>query len=78
MGRCKRYKTCKYRASKYDPNHCDYALITGRIRGCDPDECDKYEKGERLRVPSEFGAQVGKGTKLDKDIDRKAFDDYGI
>ena len=54
MKRCKKYKTCKYRSCKPEVNHCDYALITEQLRGCDPDKCDKYEKGKRLIVHNDF------------------------
>ena len=74
--RCKRYKTCKYRGAKYDPNHCDYALITGHLRGCDPGECDKYEEGERLTIPTEYKVQqIGKGVYI-KELHREETDYY--
>lgn len=41
-------KTCQYRAQKQMPNNCDYILITGHMRGCDPSRCKKYVKGDRL------------------------------
>lgn len=44
-------RPCKYRASEYAINGCDYLSITGHSRGCPPcDECTKFEKGERLSV----------------------------
>lgn len=44
-----RCKSCKYRGSDCGYGNCDYILITGHMRGCDPENCDKYEKGKRLR-----------------------------
>lgn len=44
----KKCKKCKYRAQDTMPNNCDYILITGRMRGCDPEHCDKYVKGDRI------------------------------
>ena len=38
-------RTCQYRAEK---KGCDYYLITDQERGCDPEDCNKYVKGERL------------------------------
>lgn len=38
-------ETCKFRAEK--GKGCDYIIITGKQRGCDPGECNVYEKGNR-------------------------------
>lgn len=52
-------KTCKYRAAAYYQNgsgiKCEYALKSGtkRTRGCDVEDCDKYEKGAPVRVKDE-------------------------
>lgn len=51
-------KTCKYRAVAYIQNgsgiKCEYALKSGkRSRGCDVEDCDKYEKGAPVRVKDE-------------------------
>ena len=47
--RCDR--PCRYRASEYAINGCDYLSITGHSRGCPPcEECTKFEEGERLTV----------------------------
>ncbi len=44
--RCDR--PCKYRATEYAINGCDYLIITGQSRGCPPcDECTRFEEGER-------------------------------
>ena len=41
---CKR-KNCKYRraVSKSQNTTCDYMIMTGKSRGCKPEDCDKYE-----------------------------------
>ncbi len=52
-------KTCKYRAAAYVQKgpgiKCEYALKsrTKRARGCDVEDCDKYEKGNPSRVKDE-------------------------
>lgn len=43
--------TCKY--GYYVSNgemYCDYIEQTGHRRGCNPEECDKYQKGKVRRV----------------------------
>ena len=53
-------KTCKYRAATYNQKStgikCEYALKSGtkRTRGCDVEDCDKYEKGAPVRVKDEM------------------------
>lgn len=40
---CKRYN-CLYHAAKTADNGCDYCLIEGHSRGCDPGKsCNKYK-----------------------------------
>lgn len=39
-------RTCKYRASGARSG-CDYIIHTGNERGCNPEVCNKYEKGKR-------------------------------
>ena len=52
-------KTCKYRAATYNQKNsgikCEYALKSGtkRSRGCDVEDCDKYEKGAPVKVKEE-------------------------
>lgn len=51
-GNYKPYKKCldcQYRAQDQAVNNCDYILITGHMRNCDPKRCDKYVKGKRLQ-----------------------------
>lgn len=47
-------KTCIYRAAPNAVNKCDYILIMKHSRGCPPEECDKYKKGQRIRYEN-FG-----------------------
>lgn len=53
-------KTCKYRAAAYNQKNtgikCEYALKSGtkRSRGCDVEDCDKYEKGAPVKVKDEM------------------------
>lgn len=37
--------SCQYRAEK---KGCDYYVHTDKVRGCDPENCDKYVRGPRL------------------------------
>lgn len=52
-------RTCKYRAAAYNQNgsgiKCEYALKSEmkRSRGCDVEDCDKYEKGVPVKVKEE-------------------------
>ncbi len=51
-------KTCKYRAAASIQSSgikCEYALKpgTGNTRGCDVEDCDKYEKGAPVKVKEE-------------------------
>ena len=52
-------KTCKYRAATYNQKNfgikCEYVLKSGtkRSRGCDVEDCDKYEKGAPVKVKEE-------------------------
>ena len=62
--------TCKYRTELHFPTirkgekpiGCVYILHTGHMRGCSPEECDKYEPGraKRLKNPDEWAR--GKDT----------------
>lgn len=47
----KKCKTCIYRARQ--GRGCDYADLTGKLRGCPADQCDKYKKGQRTRKNNE-------------------------
>lgn len=38
---------CQYRASQ-NLKTCDYILITGHMRGCPVQNCDKYKPGKRV------------------------------
>lgn len=47
----KKCKTCVYRMSKHEQGfmhgNCNYICITGKIRVCDVENCDKYINGKR-------------------------------
>lgn len=49
LGPRKWCKTCRYRASDYKRG-CNYLLVTGHMRGCSADECDRYEKGAKIKL----------------------------
>lgn len=54
----KRCKTCKYRSADNIAGNCDYILMTGHMRNCDPEHCDKYEKGKRIRWKDDDTSQA--------------------
>lgn len=45
-------KKCKYRGRDQGGYYttCDYIEITGHSRGCKVEECDKYERGKKLKT----------------------------
>lgn len=46
----KRCHECMYRGDGYDLVGCDYATITGHVRGAiPPEECTHFQKGDRMR-----------------------------
>ena len=55
-------KTCKYRSSRNkgeNGNGCDYVVIEGHSRGCNVENCDKYQKGDpvsKKKQPSFYGS----------------------
>lgn len=45
----KRCKSCIYRATTQVPWACEYILIKGHMRNCEPGSlCTKYKKGDRV------------------------------
>lgn len=47
----KKCKTCKFRpasALKSNGAGCDYCDLVGHSRGCAVEDCDRYEKGNRI------------------------------
>lgn len=32
---------------------CNYLCLTGHSRGCDPENCARYVKGDRIKLPTE-------------------------
>lgn len=52
-------KTCKFRAATYNQKNsgikCEYALKSGKnTRGCDVEDCDKYEMGAPVKAKEEM------------------------
>lgn len=44
-------KKCKYRGDllqKKYKNYCDYIFVTNHMRGCNVENCNKYEKGKKI------------------------------
>lgn len=50
-------KTCKYADKVGAAMCCDYINIAGHRRGCEPEQCDKYEKVIRKRGPKPKGGR---------------------
>lgn len=44
-------RTCIYRARQ--GRGCDHADLTGKLRRCPADQCDKYTKGQRIKRQNE-------------------------
>lgn len=58
--------TCKYGCAKDSSifaNLCNYILDTGHMRGCSPDECDKYEPRTKERSGKDGFAKLAKYYK---------------
>lgn len=49
----KKCRTCRFRSDKQNANGCDYAWLTGKIRGCPIAGCTRYEKGNRIKRKGE-------------------------
>lgn len=47
-GRRKKCRSCKYR-ERIEKRGCNFIILTGKRRGCSAENCDKYEKGTRVR-----------------------------
>ena len=44
-------RPCRYRASAYAVNGCNYLLVTGQSRGCRAGvQCTRFEEGERISL----------------------------
>lgn len=48
----KECQTCKYRASPFAVNNCNYIIVMRERRGCPPENCTRYEKGKRIKPKS--------------------------
>lgn len=44
---------CKYRCKVSFGICCQYILVTGHMRGCDPDNCDKFVNGKMVVLPAD-------------------------
>ena len=43
-------KKCIFKGGWGSRVHCDYLNITGHMRGCRPDNCDKFQSGSKKKV----------------------------
>ena len=53
----KKCRTCRYSWTNVETPVCLYALDKKERRGCDPDNCDKYEKRTRSRNYTDKGRE---------------------
>lgn len=57
----KKCSTCKYSKYMTGSNNsfkaCHYALDTGKLRDCPPQECNKYEKKEPASAATDTSSQ---------------------
>ena len=75
-GNCKGYsgtnkkcKTCMYRALESSLHLCDYASITGNVRGGEPgDKCIKYKKGPRLPMSAPIAYSTNSTAHSSKEV----------
>lgn len=44
---------CKYRCKVSFGICCQYILVTGHMRGCDPDNCTEFVYGKETRLPTD-------------------------
>lgn len=44
-------KTCKFGCRTSGMDICQYILIMGHSRGCEPQHCDKYIRGAKIKAP---------------------------
>lgn len=42
-------RSCQFRSEDNACYSCDYILITGKMRKCLPEKCNKYIKGRRKK-----------------------------
>ena len=47
----KKCGTCKYRCRLSENTCCQFILVTGHMRGCDPEDCIRYISGKRINLP---------------------------
>ena len=59
--------SCVFRAGKGEPNHCDYAALTGRTRKAEPPErCTHRIEGKRLETREEANRLLDSQAKTPK------------
>lgn len=64
-------KDCYYYGRNTDS--CDFYLVTGVRRGCDPDDCNRYKNGKRKAVlPENFVKEINKASKKKKSVSKYA------
>ena len=68
-GLCKR-EGCMYRCTG---GVCDFALITGRPRGCDIEECDQYVEGPKAVSQSEWVGSRRNPGKIEIECEARGF-----
>lgn len=59
----KQCKTCRYRESDYKRG-CNYLLVTGHMRGCDAEDCSRYEKGAKIRLENNPEGSMNYGNQV--------------
>lgn len=47
----KKCNTCRFACKKSGMYMCQYILIMGHRRGCEPEKCTRYIKGEQIPAP---------------------------
>lgn len=62
-------KKCKYRgrgAGTKNPlstqSRCDFIVLTGHMRGCKPEDCNRFEKGAKIKANPKGGWNEGVGS----------------
>ena len=56
MAKNAKCKKCTFRSLKTDKDGqpgCDYAYLTGHLRGCPVESCDQFKEGDRIKRKTE-------------------------
>ena len=68
----KRCHKCRYRGAESKTQCCDYILHTGHMRGCSVSDCDKFVRGDRMKVGEPPNSPIQrKRRKIRKHAGRK-------